>query len=97
LFKNSFVIGDGNLWVTINLDPNVSESSIEIGKNPKFDDITEIEMDRELLRRLCIRSFNFKGFTTLHWNQADVGSHFTWRRVGRFDKTSHMLLNFFGT
>jgi UDP-MurNAc hydroxylase len=96
-FQNSFVIGDGNNWVTINLGPDPLESSIEIGKKPKFDNTTVIEMDQELLRRLCIRSVNFKGFTTLHWNQADVGSHFTWQRFGNFDKKSHMLLNFFGT
>jgi UDP-MurNAc hydroxylase len=94
--KNSFVIGDGTKWVTINLDPNNSETSVEIGNKPRFKDVTEISMPGELLRRLSTRRADYKGFTTLHWNQADVGSHFVWKRSGKFDLASHSLLNFYG-
>jgi UDP-MurNAc hydroxylase len=95
-FKNSFVIGDGEKWVTINLDPNHLQTSVEIGKKPRFNSVTEIEMPSALLRRLSTRKVNYKGFTTLHWNQADVGSHFVWKRSGEFDLGSHSLLNFYG-
>jgi UDP-MurNAc hydroxylase len=95
-FKNSFVIGDGNKWVTINLDPNHLETSVEIGKNPKFENVTEISMPSRLLLRLSTRKSDYKGFTTLHWNQADTGSHFMWKRSGEFDLASHSLLNFYG-
>jgi UDP-MurNAc hydroxylase len=94
--KNSFVIGDGEKWVTINLDPKCVETSIQFGYNPRFDNVTEILMPSELLRRLSTRKPGYRGFTTLHWNQADVGSHFLWKRSGVFDLASHSLLNFYG-
>lgn len=95
-FKNSFVIGDGNRWVTINLDPNHLETSVEIGKKPKFENVTEILMPSRLLFWLSTRKAHYKGFTTLHWNQADGGSHFIWKRSGEYDLASHSLLNFYG-
>jgi UDP-MurNAc hydroxylase len=95
--RNSFVIGDGENFVTINIDPNQQDTSVESGNCPRFDTVTEISMPTELLRRLSTRKRNYKGFTTLHWNQADVGSHFLWRRKGEFELASHSLLNFYGT
>jgi UDP-MurNAc hydroxylase len=95
-FSNSFVIGDGENWITINLDQTHAHNSIELGKNSKFENITEILIPRELLRRLSTRKEGYKGFTPMHWNQADVGSHFSWKRTGEFDLASHGLLNFFG-
>ncbi len=95
-FSNSFLIGDGENWITINLDQKYTESSIEIGKNPRYKNVTEILIPNELLRRLTTRKPGFKGFTPMHWNQADVGSHFTWKRTGEFDLISHSLLNFLG-
>jgi hypothetical protein len=95
-FSNSFVIGDGENWITINLDQNHARSNIEIGRSPKFENVTEIQIPRELLRRLSTRKKEFKGFTPMHWNQADVGSHLIWKRTGHFDLASHGLLNFYG-
>lgn len=95
--RNSFVIGDGENLVTINIDPNQQYTSVEVGNCPRFDTVTEISMPTELLRRLSTRKRDYKGFTTLHWNQADVGSHFLWRRKGEFELASHSLLNFYGT
>ncbi len=95
-FSNSFVIGDGENWVTINLDRSHTNSSVDVGKSPKFENVTEILIPRELLRRLSNRKEGFKGFTPMHWNQADVGSHFNWTRTGEFDLASHGLLNFYG-
>jgi len=94
--QNSFVIGDGHDWVTINLDPNHRDSSVEFGINPKYENVTTISMPHELLRRLSTRRKDYKGFTPMHWNQADVGSHFIWHRTGNFDLASHGLLNFYG-
>jgi UDP-MurNAc hydroxylase len=95
-FENSFVIGDGTHWVTINLDPNRVGTSVEFGSKPKFMNVTTITMPHELLRRLSTRKSDYKGFTPMHWNQADVGSHFIWHRTGEFDLVSHGLLNFYG-
>lgn len=94
--ENSFVIGDGEKWVTINLDPKGVETSVSVGYHPKFGNVTEILMPSELLRRLSTRKSDYKGFTTLHWNQADVGSHFLWKRSGLFDPASHSMLNYYG-
>jgi len=95
-FKNSFVIGDGKNFVTINLDPGREHSSIASGSNPAFENVTRITMPENLLRKLSGRTVGYKGFTPMHWNQADVGSHFVWERVGEYDLSSHALLNFFG-
>lgn len=94
--ENSFVIGDGSNFVTINLDPSHQETSVTAGASPAFENVTTITMPRELLRGLCTRKVGYRGFTPMHWNQADVGSHFTWRRKGEYDLASHSLLNFFG-
>jgi hypothetical protein len=97
LIKNSFIIGDQEHKITINLDPKNLESSVEYYGKPKFENVTEISMPTELLRNLTLKKKNYSGFTTMHWNQADVGSHFVWKRKGTFDLSSHMLLNFFGS
>jgi ribosomal protein L15E len=94
--ENSFVIGDGMHFVTINLDPTHENSSVEVLSQPKFKNITQISMPTSLLRNLTKRKKNYRGFTPMHWNQADIGSHFLWKREGIFDLNSHMLLNFFG-
>jgi UDP-MurNAc hydroxylase len=96
-FNNSFVIGDGDHFVTINLGVDKNDRSYAVGVSPKFETVTSIEMPESLLYRLSNRVSDYKGFTTMHWNQADVGSHFTWKRVGPFDLSAHSLLNFFGT
>ena len=95
-FENSFVVGDGKNYVTINLDPAGSRSGVSSGVTPIFDNVTTITIPTELLRRLSTRKKGYKGFTPMHWNQADVGSHFVWERKGEYDLNSHMLLNFFG-
>ena len=96
-FANSFIIGDGENFVTINLDSNWINSSALLGSHPAYETVTEITMPRNLLKNLATRKVGYTGFTSMHWNQADVGSHFKWKRKGEFDLTSHLLLNFFGT
>lgn len=94
--ENSFIIGDGENFVTINLDPSNIQTNVMPGLAPLFENVTTITMPTELLKRLSTRVSGYKGFTPMHWNQADVGSHFTWKRHGRYDLASHALLNFFG-
>lgn len=94
--ENSFVIGDGKNFVTINLDPLGKKTNVLAGVTPIFDNVTTITMPTELLRRLSTRAKGYKGFTPMHWNQADVGSHLTWKRIGDYDLSSHSLLNFLG-
>lgn len=94
--ENSFVIGDGTNFVTIDIDPQHTRTKVTPGVNPAFDNVTTITMPTELLQSLSTRRTGYKGFTPMHWNQADVGSHFVWRRKGIYDLASHSLLNFFG-
>jgi len=94
--ENSFVIGDGINFVTINLDPAGKKTSVLTGAAPIFKSVTTITMPTELLKLLSTRAKGYRGFTPMHWNQADVGSHFTWRRIGEYELASHSLLNFFG-
>ena len=94
---NSFVIGDDEHKVTINLFKDSEKNFAVYGESPISDIITKITMPQSLLRMLCQRKRDFSGFTPLHWNQADGGSHFLWTRKGEFDLNSHMILNFFGT
>jgi hypothetical protein len=95
-FDNSFVIGDGVNYVTINLFVDSEKNNFQLGQSAKNQICTRITMPPSLLRMLTTKKANFNGFTPLHWNQADGGSHFLWERNGDFDLNSHMLLNFFG-
>ncbi len=94
--KNSFVIGDGENFVTINLDPGREYTNVVLGVAPRFENCTTIIMPTKLLKQLSTRVSGYKGFTPMHWNQADVGSHFTRKRSGVYDYASHALLNFYG-
>jgi len=96
-YSNSFVIGDGENTVTINLDQFGLESNVCEGEQPAYETVTNILIPPALLRNLSSRRANYKGFTSMHWNQADVGSHFIWQRRGSFEPISHSFLNYFGT
>jgi hypothetical protein len=73
---------------------NFSKSESSITSNgPIFEKHTEISCDSRLLRRLIIRKSGYKGFTPYHFNQAEIGSHFTWRRSGPYPNETQ-LLNF---
>jgi UDP-MurNAc hydroxylase len=96
-FSNSFVIGDGKNAITINLDKFGLESNVCEGEQPAYETVTNILIPSALLRNLSSRRADYKGFTSMHWNQADVGSHFIWRRRGNFEPISHSFLNYFGT
>jgi UDP-MurNAc hydroxylase len=95
-FDNSFVIGDGVHHITIDLFVKSENNSFRLGEAARNQNCTRITMPTGLLRMLTTKRQNFSGFTPLHWNQADGGSHFVWERTGEFDLKSHMLLNFFG-
>ena len=49
---NSFVIGDGEKWVTINLDSGHTETSVEVGISPKFENVTQIQRNPDAVRSL---------------------------------------------
>jgi UDP-MurNAc hydroxylase len=91
---SSFIIGDESVSVSIEVGPHGGR--VRSGEYPSGDSVTRISMPYQLLSFLGRRRRGYQGFTSAHWNQADVGSHFIWRRSGEFDLRAHMLLNFFG-
>lgn len=95
--ENSFIINDGTNFLTINLGSDEQDTFASLGENPLFPTVTKITMHQDLLSGLISKRPDYKGFTPMHWNQADVGSHFIWERTGDFNLNAHMLLNYFGT
>jgi UDP-MurNAc hydroxylase len=89
----SFVIGNGEASVTLNMD---RDCDVVPGVSPRTENVTTITMPSGLLHQLTRRRRGYKGFTSVHWNQADVGSHFVWRRAGEYSQPAHAMLNFFG-
>jgi UDP-MurNAc hydroxylase len=65
-----------------------------VDTEPAFVDLTRISVDPRLLRRLIQRAPDYRGFTQMHWNQAEIGSHFEWRRAGIYNPIAHGFLNF---
>lgn len=65
-----------------------------VDREPRSEALTRISVDPRLLRRLLARSPGYRGFTQMHWNQAEIGSHLRWRRQGPYSPTAHSFLNF---
>lgn len=93
--ETSFVITADDNELTLDLSP--SGAAARLGDSPRFSNVTRIDMPATLLSYLCQRPGQYTGFTAAHWNQADTGSHFVWRRDGDFDLKAHLMLNFFGS
>jgi UDP-MurNAc hydroxylase len=58
-----------------------------------FSKVTTISADSRLLKRLILRRPNYQGFTQYHFNQAEIGSHFAWSRIGQYPKEA-LFLNY---
>ncbi len=93
--KCSVVITDGQAVATI--DFAGARSKITVGAQPSSKSVTTVVIPPDLLRRLLAKKAGYKGFTNIHWNQGEVGSHFSWHRRGEYVVEAHGLLNFFGT
>ena len=63
------------------------------GKFIDLPNTTDLNFDPRLLKRLITRVEGYKGFTTFHFNQAEIGSHIQWRRNGDYTPITS-LLNF---
>lgn len=80
----------------VSLTFDFATDRLEGGVNsaPAFENLTRISLDPRLLRRLTHRAPEYRGFTQMHWNQAEIGSHLRWRRNGPYDADAHSYLNF---
>jgi UDP-MurNAc hydroxylase len=52
---------------------------------------TRLTCHPNLLKGLIQRAEGFSGFTPMHFNQAEIGSHFEWRRTGDFNEVVRCL------
>lgn len=59
-------------------------------------DETRISCHPNLLKGLIVRAQGYEGFTPMHFNQAEIGSHFEWRRNGDYNPVI-ACLNFLQT
>lgn len=57
---------------------------------------TRISCHSNLLKGLIVRKKGYQGFTPMHFNQAEIGSHLEWRRNGDYSEATQ-LLNFLQT
>jgi UDP-MurNAc hydroxylase len=87
--ESSISIESGDVRLAVNFRPK----SATLSEDAEFENHTQIGVDPSLLIRLIKRRKNYKGFTQYHFNQAEIGSHFTWKRKGFYPKETH-LLNF---
>jgi UDP-MurNAc hydroxylase len=79
------------------IELNYSEFEVTINTGKTFNNLTTISADDRLIRNLIRRPKNYAGFTPMHWNQAEIGSHFQWERQGEYFADLHYLFNFFQT
>ena len=96
----SYILAGGigsNSSITIKSDCFVK--TINFGKNncsisnekPEFENHTLIELDARLLKRIISRKKGYTGFTQYHFNQAEIGSHMRWTRIGNYPIETQFL------
>jgi UDP-MurNAc hydroxylase len=85
--ESSIVFNSEGIKSVINFGRNFSSLTDE----PLFENVTSISTDIRLLRRLVTRKPNYRGFTQYHFNQAEIGSHLSWTRVGPYPKETNFL------
>jgi len=67
------------------------------GKNlSMLKNYSEITLDLRLLDGCIKKSARYSGFTSMHWNQAHIGSHLMFNQ-NKYSAPAHYLLNFFHT
>jgi hypothetical protein len=57
------------------------------------DRYSQITLDVRLLDGILRRKSTYQGFTSMHWNQAHIGSHLIFDQ-NEYDPNAHYLLNF---
>lgn len=77
--------------------------NLEFGKELKFgqfnslmSDYSKISLDLRLLDGCVRRKSGYEGFTSMHWNQAHIGSHLSFNQ-SNYNAAAHYLLNFLHT
>ena len=103
--QNIAQIYDNNLDYTIRITDKESNFrwSLNFGENltwgkklPMLRNYSEIVMDLRLLDGCVRKSPGYGGFTSMHWNQAHIGSHLMFHQT-EYSAQAHYLLNFLHT
>ena len=67
-------------------------TKVQVGTLPAMlDNETRLSCHANLLKGLIQRAPGFSGFTPMHFNQAEIGSHFEWQRNGEFNEIVRCL------
>lgn len=73
------------------------QKNLQWGKElNRLENYCEIYLDLRLLDGCIRKSSSYGGFTSMHWNQAHIGSHLQFKQSG-YNATAHYLLNFLHT
>ena len=74
----------------VDFDGNTTK--VQVGSLPAMlDNETRLSCHANLLKGLIQRAPGFSGFTPMHFNQAEIGSHFEWQRNGEFNEIVRCL------
>ncbi len=91
--KTSYTIKIETLNQEVSWQLNFGES-LEFGRDSAIlDNFSKVAIDLRLLDGCIRRTRDYKGFTSMHWNQAHIGSHLSFNQ-NTYDSTGHYLLNF---
>ena len=90
--SHSIVIGSPIEKITLNFGE--ISGQISTGNSPYYENCTYIEGDAWLMNNLLRRKSNYLGFTPYHFNQAEIGSHFEWKRSGSYSQVINFM-NYF--
>lgn len=100
-FDRSLSTGNqgSNSSITLKSWTNEYQATINFGAtycdvSPKeihFENHTLINVHPTLLKRIIMRKAGYKGFTQYHFNQAEIGSHLEWERVGLYPPETKYL------
>ena len=84
---SSITIRSGDLLEAINF----GRTNCWLSTRADFEHETVISLDKRLLRRLVVRRPGYRGFTSFHFNQAEIGSHMSWTRRGPYPPETSFL------
>lgn len=74
------------------VDFHGEDTEVFVGHLPQMiENETRLTCHPSLLRGLLRRSEGYSGFTPMHFNQAEIGSHFEWQRTGDYNDVIHCL------
>lgn len=94
LKPHSVILGTEEEMVTMNFLGE--RSNVNLGEKPESESVTTVFGHPNLIFGIAYKKSSYMGFTQLHLNQAEIGSHLLWERTGEFNSVINSL-NYFHT